>query len=78
MKFTIPPKALIALIIVVIFFGVMILSVVDPKAIIDFLTPKTNDQRRLYYTALVIAGTIILALTLKHKKPVKTKDIKRK
>lgn len=76
MKYTIHPLALVSIIGLALFFGILAVAIITPSAILDFLksiTPTTDSQLRNMYIALAIAGAVIMFFILRHKKPYKFK-----
>lgn len=62
-------KYIIAAIIAAVIVAAMVYLMVDTQAIIDFLTPKTNEEKETFYLLMTLGGAIILVLILKHTKP---------
>ena len=60
---------IVAGIIALIIIAAMVYLMVDTQAIIDFLTPKINEEKELFYLFMTLGGAVILILILKHTKP---------
>lgn len=76
MKYVVYPKALLALIIFVIFFGILAVAIITPSVILDFIdsiTPSTEEELRMTYLVMTLVGAVILFILLRHKKPYKFK-----
>lgn len=81
MKYTIHPLALVSILVLILFFGVLAVAIITPSVILDFLksiTPTTDEQLRNMYILLAIAGAVIMFFILRHKKPYKFKKRKTK